>query len=129
MDRKLILLATLSGMLFCGCAAKEPSQFPVSGTVTLKGQPLDQGTIQFDPTAPEQGTFSGVGIQAGKYSIPAENGLAPGTYRVRISSAEPGPVVEQAAPGESGPPAKDRIPTKYNVETTLQAEVTKDKPN
>lgn len=128
MNRVLCLIALSLSALVCGCGEKAANQFAVSGSVTYLGQPLDQGSIQFEPAA-DQPTFSGAPIEAGKYLLPSENGLAPGVYRVRISSAAPVAAAPVAAPGESGPPAKDRIPAKYNAETTLQAEVKKDGEN
>ena len=111
-----------------GCQGEEKVGNSVSGSVTFKGQPLDQGTIQFDPLE-NQSTLSGALIEQGRYDIPAERGLAPGSYSVRISSGQPGTAVEEAAPGESGPPAKERIPASFNVETNLKVEVEKDAAN
>jgi hypothetical protein len=125
------LAVALAACCIClgGCRQEPTHQFPVSGTVRFQGQPLDQGRIQFDPASDDIGTFSGAKIQDGKYSIPAESGLAPGNYRIRISSAEPAAEKPLEAPGESGTPAKDRIPAKYNAETTLKAEVKRDVDN
>src|SRR5689334_14633291 len=47
----------------------------VSGSVTLKGQPLPQGTIQFLPATDKQPTAGAVEIKDGKYSLPKEQGL------------------------------------------------------
>jgi hypothetical protein len=110
-------------VLLAGCNSVENAGLPIKGSVSLKGQPLDQGTILFSPVDPNTPTSTGAPITNGKYEIPALNGLVPGMYEVRISSGEPGTVAEEPAPGESGPPAKDRIPPQYNVETTLRAEV------
>jgi hypothetical protein len=109
-----------------GCANQEPAGIPVSGTVTFQGKPLDQGAIEFSPTS-QQGTFSGGEIVDGQYSIPAEQGLAPGSYDVRITSSEGGTQAPaDQAPGESTITAKERIPAAYNSATTLKVDVTKD---
>jgi hypothetical protein len=101
-----------------------PQKQAISGTITFKGKPLDQGLIQFAPASPEIPTASGANIQNGKYAIPRDKGLLPGTYDVRISAPEAGTVAkEEAMPGEAGPPAKERIPAKYNANTTLKFEV------
>jgi hypothetical protein len=42
---------------------------------------------------------------------------------VRISAPVPGTAVAETAPGESGPPAQDRVPPRYNSQTTLEFEV------
>jgi hypothetical protein len=98
----------------------------VSGSVTLKGQPLPQGTIQFLPATDKQPTAGAVEIKDGKYSLPQEQGLVPGPYKVMISSAkesgaQKGPPDD--SPGKHGPPPKDLIAAKYNVQTKLTAEV------
>jgi hypothetical protein len=95
-----------------GCS-KSDGRLAVSGTVNYKGAPLDQGTIQFIPTE-ANGTHGGSAITSGKYSIPAEQGLKAGKYRIVISSGEAGTAETPAMPGESGPPAKERIPPEYN---------------
>jgi hypothetical protein len=66
-----------------------------------------------------------VEIKDGKYSLPQEQGLVPGSYKVMISSAKD-PGAQQGPddlPGKHGPPPKDLIAAKYNVETKLTAEV------
>ena len=99
-----------------------------------KGEPLKQGRIQFQPAGPG-GLAGGAGIADGSYLIPAAEGLVPGKYQVLIygaadeaqkTSAGPAP------PGETPPPrkaVKDPIPEKYNANSRLIAEVTKDGSN
>src|SRR5262245_42756926 len=53
------------------------------GEVTLKGNPLDDGIINFAPLD-GQGTGDGAQIVGGRYKIPKEKGLSPGKYRVTI---------------------------------------------
>jgi hypothetical protein len=110
-------------LLIGGCAKNEPAGHPVSGTVTFQGKPLDQGSIEFSPTG-DQGTMSGGDIKDGNYSIPAASGLKPGPYAVRISSSDRSVTATEEAPGEPPPPARQRIPAKFNEQTTLTAEVT-----
>ena len=62
-------------------AARGSSGYPVTGTVTWKGQPLDQGSIQFLPED-GKGTMVGAEIRDGRYALPDPPGLAPGSYRV-----------------------------------------------
>ena len=119
-----VCFGLLSALAFTGCSAEEPAGLTVSGNVTLKGQPLDQGTIEFSPAADGPGSFSGAPIKDGKYEIPALSGLQPGKYTVRISSGEGGTDAPEEAPGESErPPAKERIPASYNSNSTQQVEV------
>lgn len=113
----------LSAVSLTGCGGEEPAGNPVTGTVTFQGKPLDQGSIEFSPAA-GQGTMSGATITNGEYTIPAESGLKPGKYDVRISSVEGGATVDpNEMPGEAKMTAKERIPPEYNSKTTLTAEV------
>ncbi|HZT82907.1 MAG TPA: hypothetical protein VFA26_21935 [Gemmataceae bacterium] len=115
--------------LASGCGGDPQGRQKISGIVTLKGRPLDQGTIEFHPMAEGQATFAGATIKDGRYEIARQQGLAPGKYRVVISSGQAGTVAEEAAPGESGPPTKDRIPEDWNVNSQKTVEVKKDEPN
>jgi hypothetical protein len=105
-----------------GCGADNTGRQAISGTVTFRGLPLDRGTIQFLPVSEGQG--SGALIRDGKYSIPQEKGLEPGTYRILISSGEPGAKHgAEEAPGMSRPLSKERIPETYNLKSNKQVEV------
>lgn len=110
-------LFLLSVLICAGCSSGD-GRTKVQGTVTFKNTPLDQGTIQFIPVD-SQGSFSGTSITNGKYSIPAEQGLMPGKYKVVISSGIPNTTATaEEAPGQSiRPPAKERIPAEYNAES------------
>lgn len=114
-----------------GCAKKNTTgRQRISGKVTLKGAPLDQGSIQFMP-AEAGGQFGGGGVIAnGEYTIPEAQGLPVGRYKVLISSGEAGPEVKEGEmPGESGPPAEDRIPPEYNVNSDKFIDVATGKEN
>lgn len=116
-------------VVLVGCGeTNELGRLPVTGSVTLKGKPLDQGTIEFAPTG-ETGVSGGAMIAAGDYQIPGDKGLPPGMYTVRISSAaEESGRVEQA-PGESDTVAEERIPAKYNTDSEITVEVKSDGEN
>ena len=113
------VLACLSG----GCQGDPNGPQEVKGVVTFKGKPLDQGSIQFEPEPGQAPSAGGSGIADGKFHIRPERGLKPGKYRVMISSGEVKEKARDPLPGESGPPAKERIPAAFNVSTTLRAEV------
>ena len=109
----------------CGGPGDGLPRQAVSGSVTLKGQPLPQGTIQFLPTTDKQPTAGAVEIKDGKYSLPQVQGLVPGSYKVMISSAKDSGAQQGPpdSPGKHGPPPKDLIAAQYNVQTKLTAEV------
>ena len=122
----------MSGVLiFSGCGtSNELGRRPVSGQVTLKGHPLDKGTVRFVPQD-AQGVASGATVQAGKFAIAEEQGLPPGSYRVQLSSAgaEGSGVDPNAPPGESQNVAKELIPPAFNRQSNLVVEVAPDGDN
>ncbi|MFO0823745.1 MAG: carboxypeptidase-like regulatory domain-containing protein [Gemmataceae bacterium] len=114
----VLLLAVLAG-----CAANNGRQ-PVSGTVTYRGEPLNNATVQFFAVEGPPGPLCGALITSGQFNIPAEHGLEPGTYKVSISMPVPGgeQTPEEKAAGASAK-AKEGLPAKYNSATELRAEV------
>jgi hypothetical protein len=125
-----IALAMLGGVA-AGCSTGDglPRE-PISGTVTLDGQPLAEGAIQFSPAGGATAgpaVSAGALIEGGRFSIDREHGLIPGSYRVGVNAAAP--TSAQAGPaGPGGKPvarAAELIPAKYNAETTLTAQVQK----
>jgi hypothetical protein len=116
----------------CGGATDDLSRVAVSGTVTLGGEPLAQGRIQFDPASAEAKVTAGGEITDGKFSIARDQGPTPGDYRVMITSsvarklsgADNGPGAETAKGVAKTPSAAvDLIPKEYNSKTTLTAKV------
>ncbi|MEZ6089452.1 MAG: hypothetical protein R3C05_15775 [Pirellulaceae bacterium] len=118
----------LPAIFLLGCGGEDyGDREPIKGTVTFKGSPLDQGTIQFTPKS--GGTFGAAEIVNGQYEIPVAGGLSPGTYEVRVSSGDPTVPASDPLPGESGPPATERIPPEFNAKTTLEYTVAPDGEN
>jgi hypothetical protein len=110
--RQFSLIALVTALV-PGCGPTDP-RLAVSGTVTLKGQPLDQGRIEFHPPG-NNGTMSGAPIKDGRYEIPRDKGLNPATYEVRIYSYDEKGGTAGAIPGEAGLGFKERIAKKYNT--------------
>lgn len=113
-------------LLALGCGGADPhGRQPVSGTVSFKGRPLDQGRIQFLPMEVGKGAGAGSLVAKGNYAIPASQGLSPGQYRVQITS----PKAKKGAPlaGPPGmkmpPPGEERIPAEYNLKSRLTVDV------
>ena len=93
----------------------------------MDGQPLDYGAINFQPAESNKNAVgAGAVIENGEYTIPAAQGLTPGSYRVSImapSSRPPKrPQGDDAMKQPSTPPV-ELLPSKYNSETELTAEV------
>jgi hypothetical protein len=124
------LLAVCFGVFllsFVGCGPRS-NRLAVSGEVTLDGAPLDQGAIRLTSIGSEKLFASGAVLRDGKFLIPQEKGLPPGSYRVEISSPDTAapPVVYKSAPGEPTlpPTAPERIPPEYNSKSKQTVEVT-----
>src|SRR5262245_23332085 len=74
----------LAGLLFTGCGDPYAGRMEITGKITYKGAPVDDGMIDFEPMD-GQGTKDGAQIQKdGTYRIPREKGLLPGKYKVSI---------------------------------------------
>jgi hypothetical protein len=117
-DLALVLAVVASCLMGC---APGPAGSRVTGEVTFRGKPLEDGSIQFAP-AEGQGTFSGGPVIQGRYEVTAERGLAPGKYDVRILANVGEP--SDAIPGEGPAGLKPQpIPPQYNFDTTLTAEI------
>jgi hypothetical protein len=122
-----------------GCGGGSGDSLPrhaVYGKVTLDGKPLEQGVISFTPDAQGASPVTGGGvISAGSYSIPRDQGLTPGKYKVAITASD-APIALAAGEAPGAPPrAKTKakpepvIPAKYNAKSTLEREVKADGSN
>jgi hypothetical protein len=123
----LAVLATLTFTL--GCSKGGDGRQAVSGTIKLKGEPIEIGTINFTAKDITVGSSSGALISQGAYSIPAEQGLLPGVYIVRISAGKQTAAAVEAAPGEPGPLAEELVPAEYNANSQLEYVVKADGQN
>ncbi|MEO8495049.1 MAG: hypothetical protein ABI614_08260 [Planctomycetota bacterium] len=106
-----------------GCGADTGGRVAVSGTITMHGAPLESGTIQFVATNGSQ--MSGASISAGKYKVPAMQGLQPGQYAVRVSAVKEAKPTDEA-PGDSAMADKmneELVPAEFNVRSTLTTEI------
>jgi hypothetical protein len=128
--------ALLAACLIVGCGGKEKDplgRLPVSGTVTLDGAPLGNGTVRFEPFgARTKTTATGAIIIAGEYSVKQSDGLPPGKYTAAISShGEDSKAPLPTDPNEAMNAAakavlpEEKIPSQYNTATELVIEVVK----
>src|SRR5688572_4368368 len=99
----VMVLLPVTVLLAGGCVESAGGRQEITGTVTLNGQPLDEGVIEFHPlenSSTEQlVTRSGAMITDGKYLIAEEQGLVPGKYRVVISSGDKRAPQDDGGPG------------------------------
>jgi hypothetical protein len=108
-------------LVLVGCGKGDGFQ-SVSGSVTFGGQPIEEGAIQFFTAGPSPYPVAGAMIKEGKYMVPADHGLKPGNYGVRISSTIKAKNTGPAA--EMNPfIAKELIPAHYNTQSTLSIDI------
>ncbi|RCS43239.1 carboxypeptidase regulatory-like domain-containing protein [Bremerella cremea] len=117
---KTTLSFTLLSLLFLtGCSASS-GLGDVTGVVTLDGAPLSQAIIFFKPEA-EGATAFGRTDENGRYQLTYvgnRQGTLPGVNKVRITT-------RQETENEAGRIVwtKEKVPAKYNEETTLIVDV------
>ena len=117
-----------------GCADSHGGRLAVRGKVTVKGEPLKEASISFEPLD-GQGTRGGTGVTAGAYAIPRDAGLKPGKYLVRLTAGDGktpagDPEAEAGGPGGStNIVSVDLIPPDYGVSSMQTVTVTADGPN
>jgi hypothetical protein len=123
-----LLLAVL-----CGCNSKPYSVALVSGRVTLDGKPLAKASITFVPMATKENIAPGPTATAltdadGRYTLTVDKdtpGSVVGRCRIFVTTMftdAPPPPPDQ----DGGPPvrlARDKVPERYNVRTTLTFDV------
>ena len=116
----LALTITLLAISLTGCGESGPATYPVSGTVTLDGQPLENGRIVFRDTERKISSAGGP-ITNGEFSFRSQ----PATMRVEINARReiPGKFVSPA-PGEKVPLTEETIPARYNKKSEMTKEVT-----
>jgi hypothetical protein len=73
---------------FVGCGGDDlPRRYPVYGTVTYKGKPVESGTITFTPDDLNKGRSAGSAIKDGHYSLASlttDDGAMAGHYKVTV---------------------------------------------
>jgi hypothetical protein len=121
--------ATLALTAAPGCGRSGPERFAIGGAVTLDGQPLPDGSIDFTPDESTPGpTVSGI-IEFGRYEIPADRGPIAGSYSVSITADRPtGKKVRADILGSATTDQTEQyLPEIYNGKTTLRADINADR--
>jgi hypothetical protein len=119
----VVLLTSILPAAGCSRSGRaEPKRYPVSGTVTLDGQPLREGRVAFVTVS--QGLIDAVPIKDGRFSGMA----AAGSQRIEFYFIKEVPYAESGykpMPGET-PPATVKmqmLPAHLNTESMLTANV------
>lgn len=112
-------------LLSWGCAAEPKPVAEASGEILLDGQPVENGIISFISETREK-DIGGAAITKGRYHLYAESELPPGKYRVEIRWAKAtGEKVKEPVYGHSPDIFAEAVPTKYNSESVLTAQLAK----
>jgi hypothetical protein len=124
--RSLLLAASLFIFLLAGCQPDGYSELgliEVTGKVALDGQPLAGANVVFESA--DKRTSTGITDSSGSYTLMYDSetpGATPGPKIVRITTANVG--VEGGGAAEGAAPAgQERLPTKYNRQSELTADV------
>ena len=89
--RLLVLFAASGAVVIASCGSHEEAfgkRYPVSGTVTYNGQPLEKGAISF---VPDKGAGATGAIEKGSYTLSTGgegDGALPGKYKVAVTAKE-----------------------------------------
>lgn len=121
---RILVLAPVCLLVGCFGSGKI---VPVSGVVTLDGEPLSGAVVGFEPIAQEGDLEAGYGSYAktdddGRYalrSLKNEDGAMVGQHRVSVSTV----VGKEGPNGEMLGLTKERVPSRYNNDTQLVIEV------
>ena len=129
----LVALTLASVTIGCARRLDDLPREPVAGTVTIDGRPLPEAVIQFSAAGEAaKGPTLGANteIKDGQFSIPREEGLVPGTYKVSVSHAVLKEVppkgkgqVKTSIPNRNKKLGPEQIPARYNTQTELKAEI------
>lgn len=100
---------------------------PVSGRITLDGQPLEAARVGFEPVREGERLDAGPGSYGvtdadGHYrltTIDGRTGAVVGMHRVWVRTFQ----AEEGPNGQIVPIRPERVPKRYNVETELNVEV------
>lgn len=138
MFAKRNLFFSCLAFMLAACGGENSTIVPVSGLVTLDGKPLANANVQFQPMAqgnenPGYGSFA-VTNAAGKFELSIssqqlqKNGAVVGKHRVSITSAQDNIDYDPKVGSPDGsipktPVKAERIPGKYNAQSTLIFEV------
>ena len=123
--RLLYSFLPAAALAVCGCGGvdDQPETGEVTGKVTLDGQPLADATVMFKPEQgrPSSGRTGADGTYVLQYNADTP-GAKVGPHKVYISTYVE-PRINDDTKKVEDPGVKEKVPRKYNQETTLTADV------
>jgi len=119
------LLGAMTLLLFLsGCGGD--GRRSITGIVTLDGKPLALGSISFRATPEEKHSGGGGQISEGRFTLPANQGLFPGKYLVKVAAYQKtGRMIIDPQRGE----VEELLPVKFRETGSLEATVSVDGTN
>jgi hypothetical protein len=126
MQRLWIGLIFGVGLTLGGCSQSGPQRAEVYGTVTLNGQPVKEGSINFFPTKGNTGPEAGGAILDGQFHIPRAKGPVVGMNRVELRSFQKtGRQIQDptAKPGTMTEEISNIFPPEFNTNSVLESDV------
>jgi hypothetical protein len=119
MLRRVSVAAVLA---FCAGCGGGPATAPVSGRVTLDGQPLPNAAVMFQPFDPGNNNpgpgSGGKTDEEGRYTLTVigtqANGAVVAKHKVRINMAPP-----ESKPDDDRPKKYKQLPLKYHGKDTI----------
>jgi hypothetical protein len=125
--RSTIFYGLVIGFSLCaGCSRSGLQKAEVSGSVSLNGVAIEEGSIQFIPVDGTTGPGAGGVIKNGKYRIERENGVTVGKNRVELRAFGPsGKKIQDptALPGVMTESRVQVFPPEFNDESTVIKEI------
>lgn len=117
-----MLLAASLALPLAGCGDSGPALYPVKGTVTFNGKPLNTGSVMFVPQSKGPAAYGPI-AEDGTYNLTTDDkdGALPGKHRVMINAVK-----------DNGVSAAHSylIPAKFGSDASgLDAEVTEQDEN
>ncbi|WP_143544000.1 hypothetical protein [Rhodopirellula sp. MGV] len=124
-----MLLGFLTIASLVGCSQSKP-EISAEGTVTVDGQALSGAVMTFEPMGQTTGPKASAPVFSGKFSLPPNNGLHGGSYRVRFSMIPAG--VLRSLPDEQKaglPPSDAVIAPEFDENSKLECTLQPDQEN
>lgn len=123
--RMIALVTILVIFASGGCSRRQTTE----GTVTLDGEPLRQGYINFRPEEGTHGSGAGAPIEQGEFVVEGLTEPLDGSYRVEITAMGKTGKMTIDGSGQRREAEGQVLPAAYNTRSTLQAQVKPGQPN
>ena len=122
--RSLLVIPVIAvAFVALGCTpSSQKGGYPLTGTVTLDGQPIPEGNLDFLVPNEKNGPVASAKIENGTYKAY----LKEGTWRVQVNATREGKTIN---PHKKTPELESYIPARYNSQSTLTVVVLENKVN